>query len=313
MIDPHRLRLLRDVSIHGTVTAAAEHAGYTTSAVSQALSGLQREVGVALLERRGRNVELTRAGRALVESSSAVFAALEAAEAAVAQAVGSMKGRVRLGSMASTFVALVPQVLLGLRRDHPDIDLEVVELAGDLRRELRRGGLDMALDQEYSHLPPRDLEPGVERFSLLEEPVFLATAESVVIESVDQLAEEQWAFAPFGECSRATRAICASLGIEPQARFQSDNHGVLIPLARIGAAVTILPATCCLPKPEGVRLVELEGVTRRIHAYVRSSSAATPVVAEIVRRLEAEAIRLQPRLGGLADGRLRIDRPVTSR
>lgn len=304
MIDPHRLRLLRSVAVHGTVTAAAEHAGFTVSAVSQALSALQREIGTPLLEKRGRNVVLTRAGEALVESSAAVFEALEAAEMAVAQAVGSMRGRVRLGSMASMFVALVPQVVMSLRKDHPDIDLEVVELNDDLRLELRRGNLDLAIDQEYSIMAPPQPEEGIERFPLLEEPVFLVVADSVEAGSIEQLAQEQWAFAPFGECSRATKAICAGLGIEPQPRFQSDNHGVLLPLAKIGAAVVILPASCCIPKPDGVRLLELEGVRRRVDLYARSSSAEMPVILEIAARLRQAADELAPSLQSLGDGLL---------
>jgi DNA-binding transcriptional LysR family regulator len=118
------------------------------------------------------------------------------------------------------------------------------------------------------------------------------------------LALEQWAFAPFGECSRATKAICAGLGIEPQPRFHSDNHGVLLPLAKIGAAVVILPAACCLPKPEGVRLLELEGVTRRVDLYARSSAAEMPVVIEIAARLRQAAEEIVPRLLTLADGKL---------
>lgn len=306
MIDPSRLRLLRDVAVHGTVTAVAESAGYTPSAVSQALSTLQREIGTPLLEKRGRNVVLTRAGQALVESSSAVFEALEAAEMAVAQAVGSMRGKVRLGSMASMFVALVPEVVVGLRNDHPEVELEVVELSADLRLELRRGNLDLAIDQEYTHTPPHEIDDGIVRFPLLEEPVFLVVADSVDVTSVEQLAQEQWAFAPFGECSRPTMAICHSLGIEPQPRFQSDNHGVLLPLAKIGAAVVILPASCCLPKPEGVRLLELEGVRRRVDLYARSSSAQMPVITEIVARFTAAADKFAPTLMTLADGQLSL-------
>lgn len=306
MIDPHRLGLLRAVAVHGTVTAAADQAGYTASAVSQALSTLQRDVGTALLERRGRNVVLTRAGQALVDSADAVFEALEAAEMAVAQAVGSMRGRVRLGSMASMFVALVPDVVVGLRRDHPDIELEVVELNADLRLELKRGNLDLAIDQEYSLHPPHYPEEGIERFLLLEEPVFLVVPESTRVDSVEELANQQWAFAPYGECSRTTRAICAGLGIEPQTRFHSDNHGVLLPLAAIGAAVVVLPASCCVPKPEGVRYLELIGVTRRVHLYARSSSAEMPIVVEITRRFQDAAERFVPRLAGLADGTLAL-------
>src|SRR5680860_1711855 len=75
MLDPHRLRFLRELSVRGTISATAQSLAYTPSAVSQALSALERDIGTKLLERRGRNVVLTPAGASLVESSDAVFSA----------------------------------------------------------------------------------------------------------------------------------------------------------------------------------------------------------------------------------------------
>ncbi len=59
-----QLRMLREVANRGTIAAAAESLGYTASAVSQRLGGLEKSTGVAVLERVGRNVRLTDAGRA---------------------------------------------------------------------------------------------------------------------------------------------------------------------------------------------------------------------------------------------------------
>src|SRR3712207_2684539 len=66
MLDVRRLRLLRELAARGTVTAVAEALSYTPSAVSQQLAALERDAGVALLERVGRGVRLTDAGRRLV-------------------------------------------------------------------------------------------------------------------------------------------------------------------------------------------------------------------------------------------------------
>ena len=66
MLDLRRLRLLREVDARGTVHGAARALDYTPSAISQQLAVLEREAGIALLERAGRNVRLTEAGRALV-------------------------------------------------------------------------------------------------------------------------------------------------------------------------------------------------------------------------------------------------------
>ena len=86
MLDVRRLRLLRDLARLGTIAAVAQAHICTPSAVSQQLAALQREAGVALLERTGRGVALTPAGVALVEHTETVLAALEAASATLAGA-----------------------------------------------------------------------------------------------------------------------------------------------------------------------------------------------------------------------------------
>src|SRR4051794_17371922 len=66
MLDLHRLTLLREVKLHGSMSAAARELSYSHSAISQQLSLLEKETGVVLLERVGRNVRLTPAGEELV-------------------------------------------------------------------------------------------------------------------------------------------------------------------------------------------------------------------------------------------------------
>ena len=98
MLDVRRLRLLRELHERGTVTAVAQALAYTPSAVSQQLATLEREAGVALVERQGRRLRLTDAGRGLVEHATAVIARLELAESELAAAAGDeVAGRVRRG------------------------------------------------------------------------------------------------------------------------------------------------------------------------------------------------------------------------
>jgi DNA-binding transcriptional LysR family regulator len=66
MLDVRRLRLLSDLAHRGTIAEVAKVVGYTPSAISQSLAQLEREAGVALLERDGRRVHLTPAATALV-------------------------------------------------------------------------------------------------------------------------------------------------------------------------------------------------------------------------------------------------------
>ena len=67
MLEPRRLRLLRELASRGTIAATAAACGYTPSGVSQQLALLEREVRMPLLVREGRRVALTEAGRVLVD------------------------------------------------------------------------------------------------------------------------------------------------------------------------------------------------------------------------------------------------------
>lgn len=81
MLDVRRLRLLRELALRGTIAAVADAMAFTPSAISQQLSALEREAGVALLQRSGRRVILTPAAHNLVRHAEAVLERLEQAAA----------------------------------------------------------------------------------------------------------------------------------------------------------------------------------------------------------------------------------------
>src|SRR5918992_5042948 len=107
MLDVRRLRLLRELAARGTVTAVAEALAYTPSAVSQQLAQLERDAGLPLLERVGRGVRLTEAGRRLVVHADAVLARLDEAEADLERTAGAVHGTVRVSAFQTAAFALV--------------------------------------------------------------------------------------------------------------------------------------------------------------------------------------------------------------
>jgi DNA-binding transcriptional LysR family regulator len=128
MLDVRRLRLLCDLSRLGTIAAVARAHTYTPSAVSQQLSALEREAGVALLERSGRRVALTAAGRLLAGHAETVLAALEQATAALAAAAAGLSGPLRIGAFPTAVRTLLPAALVALGARHPGLELMVTEL-----------------------------------------------------------------------------------------------------------------------------------------------------------------------------------------
>src|SRR5205814_2176489 len=90
MLDVTRLRVLAAVARHGSVTAAAKSLNYAQPSVSHHLARLEAETGTRLVERSGRGVKLTDAGRLLAGRAEEILGRLDAAGAAVpSRAAGS--------------------------------------------------------------------------------------------------------------------------------------------------------------------------------------------------------------------------------
>src|ERR671914_82698 len=82
MLDVRRMRVLREVAVRGSFSAAAEALSFTQSAISQQIAALEREAGCTLVQRNARGIRLTEAGEALVRHADAILARLAEAEAA---------------------------------------------------------------------------------------------------------------------------------------------------------------------------------------------------------------------------------------
>src|SRR5258707_10899189 len=106
MLAVKRLKPLSELARSGTIAAVARTAGYTPSAISQSLAQLEREAGVALLERDGRRVRLTPAARALVARADRILHELDAAEAELAAEHATVKGTVVIGAFPSAAARL---------------------------------------------------------------------------------------------------------------------------------------------------------------------------------------------------------------
>ena len=115
-----QLRMLREVESQGTIAAAAIQLGYTSSAVSQQLAAIERITGVAVLEKVGRNVFLTDAGRELVAHATVILDQLEEAKAAVERVSSHPSGTLKVGMIESVANTILPPLLVRLAESHPE-------------------------------------------------------------------------------------------------------------------------------------------------------------------------------------------------
>src|SRR5580700_9596504 len=150
MLDVTRLRVLVAIARHGSVTAAARALNYAQPSISHHIARLEAETGARLLQRAGRGVRLTEAGRMLAERAEEIIGRLDAAENELAAHVGLREGRVRLAAFPSALGTLVPAAAARLHVSHPGIDLMLTEAEPpEALRMLRAGYVDVAVIFRY--------------------------------------------------------------------------------------------------------------------------------------------------------------------
>jgi DNA-binding transcriptional LysR family regulator len=315
MLDVRRLRLLRDLAHLGTIAAVAQARAYTPSAVSQQLAALQRDAGVPLLEPAGRRVSLTPAGRSLVRHTETVLAALEAADAGLAAARAGLAGAVRIGAFPSAVRTLLPPALVALGRDHPALDLMIIELDPvAVPGALRDRRLDVALLHDYD-LVPVEPDPALDSVPLLDETVFLAVPDGaagggpggpeeqagpVLLPAAAQAGPARdpvagarradWILATPGTlCHAVAMQACRAAGFAPRVRHHADDFTAVLALVAAGQGVSLVPQLGAAQPPPGVRLLPLPARRRNRIAY-RRGAGGHPAVAACVAALRAAAL-----------------------
>ena len=293
MLDVQRLRVLRAVVATGSVQAAASNLGYTPSAVSQHVSALQRETGLVLLERAGRGVRPTAAGRSLAAEAEAVLARLAESETLVSDLRAGRTGALSIAYFASVGAVWMPVVVRGLIEAFPAVRLDL-RLADDPTED----GLDRADVQLVVERP--DLAPAVGSTAhhLLDDPYVVVLPEQHPLAArgevpLGELPAESWIDNDFtrGWCRRVLLDACAAAGFAPSFRVEAHDYPSAISFVAAGVGITVLPALGAARLPAGVvaRPIVRPTPVRSIHAVVRDAVADTPPVALALRLLQEAA------------------------
>src|SRR5215204_1038027 len=146
MLDVRRMRVLREVALRGSFSAAAEALSFTQSAVSQQIAALEREAGAVLVERSARGVRLTEAGEAVVRHADGILGRLAEAEAELEAIAGLRGGRLRMAAFESAAATIMPPAIAEFRSRHPAVELSMtLAEPQESLPQLRSGELELAL------------------------------------------------------------------------------------------------------------------------------------------------------------------------
>ncbi len=338
MLDVTRLRVLVAVARYGSVTAAARALNYAQPSVSHHLSRLEAETGIKLIQRAGRGIRLTDAGRLLAERAAEVIGRLDAAENELAAYTGLRAGRLRLAAFPSALGTIVPAAAAMLRESQPSVDLRLTEAEPpEALRMLRAGYVDVALVFRYTLDPPGadgtpgpgvpgqgavpaapgsggtalpgddggiDLTEGLRERLLLEEQVHLVTSAQAGEEPPADLAgyaRHRW-IAGCDRCRANLLRQCALVGFTPKIAFTTDDYVAVQALVAADLGVSTLPSLCLrAARHPGIRTVALPGAHRYVFA-VRYGDPPDPPAVNLLMEVLGTAALPPPRAAGSCAG-----------
>ncbi len=306
MLDVTRLRVLVAVARHGSVTAAARELNYAQPSVSHHLARLEAETGVRLIQRAGRGIRLTDAGRLLADRAAEILGRLDAAENELAAQAGLRAGRVRLAAFPSALGTIVPAAAAMLRAEHPAMDLRLTEAEPpEALRMLRAGYVDVAL--VFRHVqgsgpgPGPDLPPagpeeeGTRGQLVLDEPVHLITRRRSDGGSgpmgcdLARYAHCRW-IAGCDRCRINLMTQCSVAGFTPKIAFTTDDYVAVQALVAAGLGVATLPDLALrAARHPGIRAAELPGARRHVYALQYGDPPDSPAAIRLIDALTAVA------------------------
>jgi DNA-binding transcriptional LysR family regulator len=235
MLDIVRLRVLAAVAAHGSVTKAAKQLQYAQPSVSHHLARLEAETGARLVQRVGRGIRLTPEGEMLARRATEIIGRVDAAAAELEAMVGLRQGRVRIVGFQSALSTLVPEAVAAMRRDHPGIQLQLVEAHPvSALAMLRAGEVDAAVVFRYED----DLPGDVRGVHLFDDPMYLVSLRAG--ETLLDHRDSAW-IAGCERCRQELLAACGAAGFTPEIAYTSDDIIVQQSLIATGLGVTTNP------------------------------------------------------------------------
>ena len=296
-MDIGRLRLLAAVARYGSMTAAANHLSYTPSAVSQQIRKLEAELGLQVLARHAKGVDLTDAGRAVVEHVGTIERELAALRDHLEEIAGARTGTLRFGTFPTFGASLLPFAITSFTERHPGVSLSV-------RSARQRGLLDLLHNREiemavlWDYEWSRLNETGLHVQRLLLDPTRLVVSASHPLArrttvDVAELAEERW-------ITRADRhpvvevllRTCQAAKFEPTISFEAHDYQEAQAMVAAGLGVALAPQLALTSVRDDVRVLQLEEApARRImlaHSADRALSPVEEAMVQILQRVVQE-------------------------
>ncbi|RKS07189.1 DNA-binding transcriptional LysR family regulator [Nocardiopsis sp. Huas11] len=290
-MDVRRLGYFLAVVDQGGFGRAAEHLLIAQPSLSQAISGLERELGVQLFHRVGRGVVLSDAGRQLVEPARRVLRDVEAARAVIDSVQGLQRGRVHLVTTPSPGIEPLATLTASLQASHPGL---LVDIAAAFTREevmesVRTGATELGLLASPGPVRTADLSVlHLEHQQL----VLLSPAGADLPGTVKpgDLDERPMVVSPPGSLLRALVDDLLAGGARVRITAQVAHRTSVLPLVLAGVGHAVVPSSwTTLARSAGAQVRTLRPTTYLKVSLVSRSDGLTPAARAFIDTARAYA------------------------
>jgi DNA-binding transcriptional LysR family regulator len=258
------LRYFLAVAEELNFTRAAERLGINQPPLSLQIRQLEKEIGAPLFRRKARGVELTNAGKLMLEEARIILRQVERAKIGVRRRGRGETGRVNIGSSGGTyFHPLIPTIIREYRTHYPDVVLSPAASNTPLLvARLQAGQIDVAL----LRTPISDSE-GLVLEQLVDEPFVIVVPGGHPLSArtsapLGMLAEETFVLFP-RELNPSNYdsiiAACVRSGFHPKLGQEAPQIVSCIPMVAAGLGVSIVPRSIARICGDAVKHLSIEG------------------------------------------------------
>jgi len=279
LLDLRHWEMLLAIDDAGTVRAAAERLGLTQSALSHRLAEAERRLGGELFAREGRTLSLTPAGRLIVQSARRLLPALGRVERDARAMIEESAKLVRLGVAAYAAFHWLPDFLAWLRKEVPDISVEIAaEATQRPMRSLYTGAVDVVIAPAQLAGPATATVPlFTDELVLLVPPDHPLGARGH-IEAEDLVGLHYMTYSRVTEPGFEYERFIRPAGAYPRSVSMIELTNAIVELVAAGIGASILTRWATLPDARAGRIVQVPlgtgGIDMQWGAVLRDSEPA---------------------------------------
>jgi LysR family transcriptional regulator, transcription activator of glutamate synthase operon len=278
-----KYQILQKVAEAQSFTKAARQLGLTQSAVSHAVSNLEKEFGFPLIHRSRSNVTLTADGHTMLVAMRKVLQAEEQLQQEASRINGLTKGTVRVGLISSISTKWMPTIIRLMEQEYPGIRIELRE--GDyyqieqwlIAGEIDCGFLNRPSSKQFQYIP------------LIKDPMLCILSSDSPLYDRTQIdlkdIEGEDFIMPSYKGTNDVLTIFEKYGIKPNIRFELFDDKGIITMVEHSLGITIMPELVLGSVPDNVKAVPFEQETFRIIG-LSTSYNVSPAAAKFIEILQ---------------------------